>query len=44
MSGKVLYSNNNALSINIEEYTNGIYILKFETDEVVVFKKLIINK
>ena len=44
MSGKVLYSNNNALSINIEEYTNGIYILKFETDEGVVFKKLIINK
>jgi hypothetical protein len=44
ISGKVLYSNNNALSINIEEYTNGIYILKFETDEGVVFKKLIVNK
>lgn len=44
ISGKVLYSTNQVLSINIEEYTNGIYILKFETDKGVVFKKLIINK
>ena len=44
ISGKVLYSTNQVLSINIEEYTNGIYILKFETDEGVIFKKLIINK
>lgn len=43
MSGKVIYHTPDNSDIDISSYSNGIYLLKIETNKGIVFKKLIIN-
>ena len=44
VTGKVIYNNNNAKSIDVRNYSKGLYILKIESNEGgIASKKIIIN-
>lgn len=42
MSGKTIYAITNLANMDIRSYTNGFYLLKIETENGTVFKKIVI--